>query len=115
MVSLPIDAQEFLFTKSEINSFNLSADDAKTNLNSAILTKDSEVLERSVTTQNHLGAVDLSRLEIRRDSGPYDNFPRIIPAQQSSDNLEINRVENTTDNQSQVCNAAQQQSWVSFD
>ena len=112
MVSLPTDAQEFLFTESEINSFNLSAGDAKTNLNSAI-TKESELLERSVTSQNHLGAVDLSRLEIRRESGPYDNFPRIIPAQQSSDNLEIIREEKATDKQSQVCNA--QQSWVSFD
>lgn len=113
MVSLPPDAQEFLFTDSEINSFNLSAGDAKTNLNSAIVTKESELLERSVTSQNHLGAVDLSRLEIRRDSGPYDNFPRIIPAQQSSDNLEIIREEKATDKQSQLCNA--QQSWVSFD
>ena len=112
VVSLPPDAQEFLFTDSEINSFNLSAGDAKTNLNSAI-TKESELLERSVTSQNHLGAVDLSRLEIRRESGPYDNFPRIIPAQQSSDNLEIIREEKATDKQSQVCNA--QQSWVSFD
>ena len=112
MVSLPTDAQEFLFTESEINSFNLSAGDAKTNLNSAI-TKESELLERSVTSQNHLGEVDLSRLEIRRESGPYDNFPRIIPAQQSSDNLEIIREEKATDKQSQVCNA--QQSWVSFD
>ena len=112
MVSLPTDAQEFLFTESEINAFNLSAGDAKTNLNSAI-TKESELLERSVTSQNHLGAVDLSRLEIRRESGPYDNFPRIIPAQQSSDNLEIIREEKATDKQSQVCNA--QQSWVSFD
>ena len=112
MVSLPTDAQEFLFTESEINSFNLSAGDAKTNLNSAI-TKESELLERSVTSQNHLGEVDLSRLEIRRDSGPYDNFPRIIPAQQSSDNLEIIREEKATDKQSQLCNA--QQSWVSFD
>ena len=112
VVSLPTDAQEFLFTESEINSFNLSAGDAKTNLNSAI-TKESELLERSVTSQNHLGAVDLSRLEIRRESGPYDNFPRIIPAQQSSDNLEIIREEKATDKQSQVCNA--QQSWVSFD
>ncbi|CAH3155315.1 unnamed protein product [Porites lobata] len=113
VVSLPPDAQEFLFTDSEINSFNLSAGDAKTNLNSAIVTKESELLERSVTSQNHLGAVDLSRLEIRRDSGPYDNFPRIIPAQQSSDNLEIIREEKATDKQSQLCNA--QQSWVSFD
>ena len=113
MVSLPTDAQEFLFTESEINSFNLSAGDAKTNLNSAIVSKESELLERSVTSQNHLGAVDLSRLEIRRESGPYDNFPRIIPAQQSSDNLEIIREEKATDKQSQVCNA--QQSWVSFD
>ena len=112
MVSLPTDAQEFLFTESEINSFNLSAGDAKTNLNSAI-TKESELLERSVTSQNHLGEVDLSRLEIRRESGPYDNFPRIIPAQQSSDNLEIIREEKATDKQSQLCNA--QQSWVSFD
>ena len=112
MVSLPTDAQEFLFTESEINSFNLSAGDAKTNLNSAI-TKESELLERSVTSQNHLGEVDLSRLEIRRESGPYDNFPRIIPAQQSSDNLEIIREEKATDKQNQVCNA--QQSWVSFD
>ena len=112
MVSLPTDAQEFLFTESEINSFNLNAGDAKTNLNSAI-TKESELLERSVTSQNHLGEVDLSRLEIRRESGPYDNFPRIIPAQQSSDNLEIIREEKATDKQSQVCNA--QQSWVSFD
>ena len=113
VVSLPTDAQEFLFTESEINSFNLSAGDAKTNLNSAIITKESELLERSVTSQNHLGAVDLSSLEIRRDSGPYDNFPKIIPAQQSSDNLEIIREEKATDKQSQVCNA--QQSWVSFD
>ena len=112
MVSLPTDAQEFLFTESEINSFNLSAGDAQTNLNSAI-TKESELLERSVTSQNHLGEVDLSRLEIRRESGPYDNFPRIIPAQQSSDNLEIIREEKATDKQSQLCNA--QQSWVSFD
>ena len=113
VVSLPPDAQEFLFTDSEISSFNLSAGDAKTNLNSAIVSKESELLERSVTSQNHLGAVDLSRLEVRRDSGPYDNFPRIIPAQQSSDNLEIIREEKATDKQSQVCNA--QQSWVSFD
>ena len=113
VVSLPTDAQEFLFTESEINSFNLSAGDAKTNLNSAIITKESELLERSVTSQNHLGAVDLSSLEIRRDSGPYDNFPKIIPAQQSSDNLEIIREEKATDKQSQVCNA--KQSWVSFD
>ena len=113
VVSLPPDAQEFLFTDSEINSFNLSAGDAKTNLNSAIVSKESELLERSVTSQNHLGAVDLSRLEVRRDSGPYDNFPRIIPAQQSSDNLEIIREEKATDKQSQLCNA--QQSWVSFD
>ena len=119
MASLPVDAQEFLFSDSEINSLNLSAgahaqSDVKTSVNSESSAKEeSHNQENSVTAQNHVGAVDLSTLEFRRDSGPYDNFPRINQAQQITRNLEIKPEENKSENQSKTCNS--QQSWVSFE
>ncbi|KAL9989328.1 hypothetical protein ACROYT_G003866 [Oculina patagonica] len=78
MASLPVDAQEFLFSEAEINSLSLSSGgqtEIRTNLNSDSNEKEPK-LQESLAAQNHIGAVDLSRLEIRRDSGPYDNVPR---------------------------------------
>lgn len=113
MASLPIDAQEFLFSDAEINSLPLNTDrqseDMKTNLNAENNKKESE-LQEHVTTQNHIGAVDLSRLEIRRDSGPYDNIPRNNQALLTR-NLDTNS--EGSENSSKTCNS--QQSWVSFD
>ena len=113
MASLPIDAQEFLFSDTEINSLPLSTGrqsaDMKTNLNAENNKKESE-LQEHITTQNHIGAVDLSRLEIRRDSGPYDNVPRNNQALLTR-NLDMNSED--SENSSKTCNS--QQSWVSFD
>lgn len=115
MASLPVDAQEFLFSDTDINSLPLSTggqSDLKTNLNSENNGKEPE-LQENLTVQNHIGAVDLSRLEIRRDSGPYDNVPRNNQAQLLTRNLDINSEENNCENPSKTCNS--QQSWVSFD
>lgn len=107
MASLPPDAQEFLFSESEINALNLSSGELshiETSVNSESNPKEEfRVQESSVTAQNHVGAVDFSKLEIRRDSGPYDNFPRIN--QEATTNLDTN----------QSTAAKSQQSWVSFD
>ena len=116
MASLPIDAQEFLFSDTEINSLPLSTgeqSDMKTNFNAENYRKESE-LQEQITAPNHIGAVDLSRLEIRRDSGPYDNVPRNNQALLTR-NLDMNSEESHCENQksSKTCNS--QQSWVSFD
>ena len=116
MASLPIDTQEFLFSDTEINSLPLSTgeqSDMKTNFNAENYRKESE-LQEQITAPNHIGAVDLSRLEIRRDSGPYDNVPRNNQALLTR-NLDINSEESHCENQksSKTCNS--QQSWVSFD
>lgn len=107
MASLPPDAQEFLFSESEINAFSLSSGELshiETSVNSESNPKEEfRVQESSVTAQNHVGAVDFSKLEIRRDSGPYDNFPRIN--QEATTNLDTN----------QSTASKSQQSWVSFD
>ena len=114
MASLPIDAQEFLFSDTEINALPISTgqqSDIKTNLNAENNRKESE-LQEHITAPNHIGAVDLSRLEIRRDSGPYDNVPRNNQALLTR-NLDMNSEESHCENSSKTCNS--QQSWVSFD
>ncbi len=111
MASLPVDAQEFLFSEAEINSLSLSSGgqtEKRTNLNSDSNEKEPK-LQESLAAQNHIGAVDLSRLEIRRDSGPYDNVPRNNQVM-STRNLDFNRDENKCENPNNS-----QQSWVSFD
>lgn len=109
MASLPVDTQEFLFSDSEISSFNLSTGEmsnVKTSVNTENRAKEeSQLQESSVTVPNHVGAVEFSKLEIRRDSRPYDNFPR--------NNQTPQITKNKSDNQSQNCDS--QQSWVSFD
>ena len=111
MASLPVDAQEFLFSETDINSLSLGAggqSEIKTNLTSESNEKESK-LQESLTAQNHIGAVELSRLEIRRDSGPYDNIPRnnqVMVTRNLDINLEENKCENPKNSQ---------QSWVSFD
>lgn len=114
MASLPVDAQEFLFSDTDINSLPLSSSghsDMKTNLNAENQGKESK-LQEHLTAPNHLGAVDLSRLEIRRDSGPYDNVPRSNQALLTQ-NLDINSEESNCEKPSETCNS--QQNWVSFD
>ena len=114
MASLPVDAQEFLFSDTDINSLPLTASgqsNMKTNSNSENSGKESE-LQDNLTAQNHIGAVELSRLEIRRDSGPYDNIPRNNQALLAR-TLDINSQESSCENPSNSCNS--QQSWVSFD
>ena len=115
MAALPADAQEFLFPEPERNSLNLSAgklSDVKTSVNSESGSKEeSQLVESSVTAQNHVGAVDFSKLEIRRENGPYDNFPKID--QEITTNLHINTEQGKADNQRKGSNS--QQSWVSFD
>ena len=115
MAALPADAQEFLFPEPEMNSLNLSAgdlSDVKTSVNSDSGSKEESQLEQSsVTTQNHVGAVDFSKLEIGRDSGPYDNFARID--QEMTRNLDINTEQDKADDQRKGSNS--QQSWVSFE
>jgi len=83
----------------------------KTNLNAENNGKESEPQE-NLKAQNHIGAVDISRLEIRRDSGPYDNVPKNNQALLTR-NLDINSEEGHCENPSETCNS--QQSWVSFD
>ena len=114
MASLPVDAQEFLFSDTDINSlpFNTGGQsNMKTNLNSENNGKESG-LQEHLTAQNHIGAVNLSRLEIRRASGPYDNVPKNNQALLTR-NLDINSVESNCENPSKNCNS--QQSWVSFE
>lgn len=114
MASLPVDAQEFLFSDTDINSLPLGTggqSNMKTNLNVENKGKESE-LQENLKAQNHIGAVDLSRLEIRRDSGPYDNVPKNNQALLTR-NLDINTEESHCENPSKTCNS--QQSWVSFD
>lgn len=113
MASLPVDTQEFLFSDSEIESLGLSAglqNDTQTNLSSE--TSGNE-LQQSFTSANHIGAVDLSRLEIRRDSGSYDNVPRDNQPLEVKQNLDIKSEEIKCDNQNTTFDS--QQSWVSFD
>ena len=112
MASLPVDAQEFLFSESDINSLSLSTggqSDMKTKLNLESDENESKIQE-SLQAQNHIGAVDLSRLEIRRDSGPYDNVSRTKETLLKQKNLDINSGENRSENPNNS-----QQSWVSFD
>jgi len=114
MASLPVDAQEFLFSNTDINSLPLGTggqSNMKTNLNVENKGKESE-LQENLKAQNHIGAVDLSRLEIRRDSGPYDNVPKNNQALLTR-NLDINTEESHCENPSKTCDS--QQSWVSFD
>lgn len=113
MASLPADAQEFLFSETEINSLTLGTAGEQSEIKSNSNSQTESELQESLTAQNHIGAVNLSRLQIRRDSGPYDNLPKNNQAIENTQKLDINHEDNKCDNQSNTDDS--QQSWVSFD
>lgn len=117
MASLPVDAQEFLFPETDVKSFEVDIGEKNgSNTNSSLETNRNEAeFQQSFSTSNHIGAVDLARFEIRRDSGPYNNVPKSNQALEANQNLNTNPQEIKSDNQSPICNSQQKPSWVSFD
>lgn len=115
MASLPVDAQEFLFPETDVKSLEVgtgaqNSSNANPNLGN---NRNEAELPQSVSTSNHIGAVDLSLLEIRIDSGPDRNVPKSNQALEVNQNVDTKSEEIKCDKQSGTSNS--QQSWVNFD
>lgn len=115
MASLPVDAQEFLFPETDVKSLEVgtgaqNSSNANPNLGN---NRNEAELPQSVSTSNHIGAVDLSLLEIRRDSGPDHNVPKSNQALEVNQNVDTKSEEIKCDKQRGTSNS--QQSWVNFD
>lgn len=115
MASLPVDAQEFLFPETDVKSLEVgtgaqNSSNANPNLGN---NRNEAELPQSVSTSNHIGAVDLSLLEIRRDSGPEHNVPKSNQALEVNQNVDTKSEEIKCDKQRGTSNS--QQSWVNFD
>lgn len=114
VAALPTDAQEFLFSESDINLLNVSTNELRnsnTSVNSGSDSrKESPFQENSVTMHNHLGTMDLAKLDVRRSSGPYDNLPKT--KHEMTMNLDIDNAQSKADNQRKASNSSQ--NWVSF-
>ncbi|XP_068695190.1 DENN domain-containing protein 1A-like isoform X2 [Montipora foliosa] len=115
VASLPTDAQEFLFSESDINLLNVSTNELR-NSNTSVNSesdsrKESPFQENSVTMHNHLGTMDLAKLDVRRGSGPYDNLHKT--KHEMTMNLDIDNAQSKADNQRKASNSSQ--NWVSFD